>query len=354
MLSKTLSIMFVDLQGYTLLTSQKTREEHHLFVTEIHSFIERHARNKRGRLVKSMGDGFLITFESPTDAINCGMAIQEEICKRNGNVLDESHLLKLRVGISTGEVNVDERNDVYGEAVNIAARIEKFCDPNEVFISESTYLAMNRAEINALDLGPLKFKNVSENVRVFKILKEKRGLADRSRGLYVPMTWKSGGVIVAISLAVLFGIMFFWKKYEKASPPTLPIANPLPSLFLEKCQFNIQRYCQDEVLRGGVVVRCLMQHYNELDPECLSALPKDEKTGGVNSPLLPTLATNFPQKPFEDNKNQIKGFVSFCDEDIRNFCQGVRAGGRRIMRCLKEHLHEVSEKCRNSLSREIR
>lgn len=172
MQNKTLSIMFVDVQGYTLLTAQKKRHEQQLFVTEIREFVEKHVQIKAGKLIKAMGDGFLVTFESPTDAIACGVELQKEISRRNANVLNSENLISFRIGISTGEVNLDDNGDVFGDVVNIAARIQKFAEPNEVFISESTYLAMNAAEIKALDLGPQKFKNVVREVRVFKVLKD--------------------------------------------------------------------------------------------------------------------------------------------------------------------------------------
>ncbi len=172
MLNKTLTIMFIDVQGYTLLTAQKKRHEQQLFVTELREFVEKHVQAKSGKLTKAMGDGFLVTFESPTDAISCGIDLQKEISLRNKNVRNSENLISFRIGMSTGEVNVDDTGDVFGDVVNIAARIQKFAEPNEVFISESTYLAMNAAEIKALDLGPQRFKNVVREVRVFKVLKD--------------------------------------------------------------------------------------------------------------------------------------------------------------------------------------
>lgn len=355
MLSKTLTIMFVDLQGYTSLTSQKTREEHQLFVTEIHSFIGRHAQAKRGNLVKTMGDGFMITFESPTDAINCGMAIQEEIRRRNSNILDESHLLKLRVGISTGEVSIDEHNDVYGDAVNIAARIEKFCDPNEVFISESTYLAMNRSEVNARDLGPLKFKNVSEDVRVFKILKEKKGISGGLKRFPRAVIGRGWMIGLALAAVVVLGVLLFWKRSEKPSerfqPPTARQSSANP---MDQCQGSVQRYCRDVQLGEGRIIRCLMEHFNELDPACVSALPQGEQNPGMAGPSSPNKFGNTPQ-PSSDNPGNVrehphaKGFLNSCDEDVRNYCSAVQPGGGRIIQCLKEHSNELSRNCQDSL-----
>lgn len=358
MLSKTLTIMFIDLQGYTSLTSQNTREEHQRFITEIHSFVEKHVQNKRGRLVKTMGDGFLITFESPTDAINCGLAIQEEIGRRNMNVLDESHWLRLRVGISTGEVSVDENNDVYGDAVNIAARIEKRCDPNEVFISESTYLAMNRSEVNALDLGALKFKNVTEDVRVFKILKEKKiaGEVPGSRTRLSAKGWMiAGGVAVLLIVAV--GLFFASRTGKTPVNSALPgdkrgSMNPMDS-----CRENVDRYCRDVQPGEGRIIRCLKEHSERLDPACVSALSQGEN-GSRTGPRSPSQSPgNMPQSfsgPGENSREKGKDFLSSCNEEVRNYCAEVQPGGGRIVQCLKQNASKLSRTCQEALPQDMR
>ncbi|MBU9888883.1 MAG: hypothetical protein KTQ49_03310 [Candidatus Omnitrophica bacterium] len=280
MQSKTLTIMFVDMQGYTSLTSRQTREENQLLVREIREFIDRHAQSKHGRLVKSMGDGFLITFESPTDAINCGVAIQEEMRRRNASILNESHLLRLRVGISTGEVSIDEKEDVYGEAVNIAARIEKFCEPNEVFISESTYLAMNRSEINARDLGPLRFKNVSEDIRVFKVLREKqeppRGILRTSWRQWVP--WGISGVLAVLTIFALFLGRPVGERMPGSGDDREPVPVRRPRIDLrEACGDAIASFCAEVQPGGGRIIRCLLEHQRELKPGCRNILPELER-----------------------------------------------------------------------------
>ncbi|CAB1068298.1 Adenylate cyclase (EC [Olavius algarvensis Delta 1 endosymbiont] len=180
MQSKTLTILIADIQGFTSRTSSQTREENEIFIKETHTFVIKHVEEFGGRLVKSMGDGFLITFESPTNAIKCGLSMQNEICRRNANILNSDHFIKFRIGVSTGEVNLNQEGDVFGDAVNIAARIESFAEPNQVFISESTYLSMNQTEVSALDLGPQQFKNVVREIRVYRVFDGQNEMADMS------------------------------------------------------------------------------------------------------------------------------------------------------------------------------
>ena len=116
---------------------------------------------------------------------------------------------KIRVGISTGEVNIDERGDVFGDAVNIAARIEGFADPNGVFIAESTYLAMNKSEVNAMDLGPQQFKNVMQEIRVYRIMGDQISMSPlqtKEQKNTLPSSYKHLGI--GLACGVLLAMVF--------------------------------------------------------------------------------------------------------------------------------------------------
>ena len=203
--SRSLTILFADIQGYTARTSRQTREEHSRFVTDVRHFIEDHAIEKGGILVKTMGDGFLLTFGSPTDAIICGQDIQSGINQKNQAIPDSSNIIRFRIGISTGEVNIDDNGDVFGDAVNIAARIESFAEPNGVYISEATYLSMNKSEISALDLGPQQFKNVMQEVRVYKVVQN----LDQAARKIKKRSKKTIPRRVLKRLAIIIGILLF-------------------------------------------------------------------------------------------------------------------------------------------------
>ena len=213
MQTKTLAILFADIQGFTSRTSCQTREETQLFVWEINAFIEKYTGDHRGSLVKTMGDGFLLTFECPTDAVKCGIEIQKNIEKRNAVILDANCIVRFRIGISTGEVSVSEKGDVFGDAVNIAARIEAFADPNTVYISETTYLAMNKNELNLdfEDHGDKKFKNVTQEIRVYRAVTRTEGKAapfygrSQRRVNRHTMLLAASLVLVVVSAVFLYG-----------------------------------------------------------------------------------------------------------------------------------------------------
>ena len=215
---KTLTILFIDVQGYTSRTGRQSREENEIFVKEVKSFVDKHIKEKGGTFIKAMGDGFLASFESPTDAVNCGTEMQKNVEQRNANVLNENNFIRFRIGISTGEVAVDENGDVYGDAVNIAARIEKFAAPNEVFISESTYLAMNKSEIKAMDLGPQRFKNVLQEVRVYKVVKDGKetpAIRTKPKQKLPLVIIIMLGILTAVGIAILILLLLAVGKRRK-------------------------------------------------------------------------------------------------------------------------------------------
>ena len=167
---RLVTVVFIDMQGYTKRSAGQSVEEMKRFHDEFHSFVKDLVEEHGGVLVKSLGDGFLVRFDSPTKAVQCSYEMQQHLMSRNEDILNPEKIVRFRIGINTGDVGIDESGDLFGDPVNIAARIQNFAEPNEVFISESTLLAMNRNEFGAKDLGPQQFKNATREIKVFKVL----------------------------------------------------------------------------------------------------------------------------------------------------------------------------------------
>lgn len=175
--SQNLSIMMTDIQGYSSASASSSREE-------IVNLIHRHNQLMQpviqfygGKVVKSIGDAFLVVFSSATDAVVCAIIIQLILREYNAKMQNKSLTLHLRVVINTGDVSLDN-NDIYGDAVNITARMEGLeCFPgNTIGISEATYLLMNRNEIVAEEIGPKEMKGIPYPVTVFLVPLEKQKL----------------------------------------------------------------------------------------------------------------------------------------------------------------------------------
>lgn len=175
--SQNLSIMMTDIQGYSATVAEASREE-------VVSLIRRHNQLMRpviefyrGTIIKSIGDAFLCTFQSATDAVICAIIIQLLLIEYNQRLADKTRCLNLRVVVNSGDVSL-EQGDIFGTAVNITARMEGLdCFPGgSIGISESTHLLMDRTEIVAEKIGPKQLKGVPDPVTVFHVPLEKQKL----------------------------------------------------------------------------------------------------------------------------------------------------------------------------------
>jgi len=154
------AIMFTDIVGYTALMgkdSDKAMELMRVSKELQKTLVEKH----QGIWLKEMGDGAMAQFASALNAVNCAVEIQENAGKK----LDA----KLRIGINLGDVQLEE-NDVYGDGVNVAARLESITDPGGIYISESIEKAIRgQTNIQTKYLGEIELKNVDYGVRTYAL-----------------------------------------------------------------------------------------------------------------------------------------------------------------------------------------
>jgi class 3 adenylate cyclase/TolB-like protein len=123
----------------------------------------------RGRIVKGTGDGLLAEFASAVDAVECAAEIQRAMPDREQDTPVDRRIA-FRIGINVGDI-VAEDGDIYGDGVNVAARVESLADPGTVFISGSAFSQVkNKVELGFEDLGPHRVKNIQEPVHVYKVL----------------------------------------------------------------------------------------------------------------------------------------------------------------------------------------
>ena len=122
-----------------------------------------------GRIVKHLGDGFLAEFKTVHAAVDCAIDIQHEIDRRGANV-PEDQRLQFRIGINLGDIIIDSDGDIFGDGVNVAARLESLANPGGICVSGSVYdLVRKKLDIGLEDLGEQTVKNISTKVRVYEL-----------------------------------------------------------------------------------------------------------------------------------------------------------------------------------------
>ena len=163
--SENLTIMFTDIVGFTELTSTLSRASLRRLLHEHDRILMPICRAFGGRRVKSIGDALLLAFRSPTDAVRSAMAMQNALA-RVRREQPELNPLHVRIAINVGEVRV-ERRDVFGEAVNVAARLEALTPPDAIYFTEAVYLSMNKAEVPSQAMGLHEMRGLPEPVRVY-------------------------------------------------------------------------------------------------------------------------------------------------------------------------------------------
>jgi class 3 adenylate cyclase len=162
--------MFTDIKGFTERTSNSSRIELRKILAEHETLLRPVVEDFGGRVVKTVGDAFMVVFESPTNAVLCGIMIQERLRERNETLPQEEHL-EVRVALNSGEV-VEREGDFFGDAVNIASRIEGITEVGEIYFTESVYLAMNKAEVPSSEVGQRRLKGIPEAIRVYSVIRD--------------------------------------------------------------------------------------------------------------------------------------------------------------------------------------
>jgi len=122
----------------------------------------------RGRIVKTTGDGMLVEFASAVDAARSAVEVQRGMAEQNASV-PQDHRIEFRIGIHVGDIIFDD-NDIFGDGVNIAARLEGIAEPGGVCMSDDTYRQIRgKVEIACDDLGPQALKNIAEPMRAWRV-----------------------------------------------------------------------------------------------------------------------------------------------------------------------------------------
>lgn len=163
------AILAADVVGYSRMMG-RDEEGTHLRLSETHrELVVPRMAEFSGRVVKTTGDGFLAEFSSVLAAVRAGLDLQDAVARRNEHI-EEGNRITFRIGINVGDIIIAEDGDIYGDGVNIAARLEGICPPGRVCVSARVYEDVaGRLDCAFEDLGERTLKNIERPVRVYTV-----------------------------------------------------------------------------------------------------------------------------------------------------------------------------------------
>jgi TolB-like protein/class 3 adenylate cyclase len=221
------AILAADVVGYSRLMAEDEVGTLARLKTCRRELIDPAIEEFHGRIIKLMGDGALVEFASVVDAVQCAAAIQRRMDSHEQGV-PEAQQIRFRLGINLGDIIVDG-DDIYGDGVNVAARLEGLAEPGGIFISGTAFdQTRHKADVGFAALGEQRLKNIPDPVRVYRVLLDpaKAGkivVASRRPGA---RTLVFTGVVTL--LIVMAAIGFAWQRSSAPQRPAvavLPFAN---------------------------------------------------------------------------------------------------------------------------------
>jgi class 3 adenylate cyclase len=164
--TEILTSVFTDIVGFTEKTANQSRVQHRRMLDDHDGLLLPLIKHYGGWRIKSVGDGMLLSFRSPTDAVTCAMAMQDRLFLYNADK-EPALQIRIRAALNVGEVSV-EKNDIFGDSVNLASRLEGITPEGEVYLTQAVYLAMNKTEVDCELLGSRTFKGAATPVEIYR------------------------------------------------------------------------------------------------------------------------------------------------------------------------------------------
>jgi class 3 adenylate cyclase len=224
------AILALDVVGYSRMMG--VEEVATLAALKAHrsAFVDPVVARHHGRLVKTTGDGLLLEFASVVDAIGCAIAIQRGMLSRNRDVAPEKRIV-FRIGINIGDIIIDD-GDIFGDGVNVAARLEALCEPGGICISRSANEQVrDKLSLSFADLGEHSVKNIARTIGVFGLsasdiaaLPEEQPTLAAASAVSASARPRKGNVILPLAVAgVASAGLALWVLGTMILPVTPPL-----------------------------------------------------------------------------------------------------------------------------------
>lgn len=200
------AIVAIDVVGYSRLMGADeegtlaTLKSHQDAVTPL-------VQDHGGRLVGTAGDGLLLEYPSVVEALNSSIKVQALMAERNTDIADDKKML-FRIGINLGDIIIHTDNDVFGDGVNVAARIEQLAKAGGICISRSVRNQVrDKMDVNLEDMGEIEVKNIARPIRVFRVLKDGEVAAKPPRKT---SAWQKYAAMVVLVFTLIGGAVAWW------------------------------------------------------------------------------------------------------------------------------------------------
>ena len=228
---KLAAIVYADVAGYSRLTDQDEEGTHKTLGTYL-DLISAAIERRKGRVVHYAGDAILAEFGSAVVALKCAVEVQRDLAVHNEGI-PEDRKFQFRIGVNLGDVIVD-RDDIYGDGVNVAARLESLAQPGGICLSSKVLEEVrNKLEVGFEFLGEQSVKNIEKPIPVYRVL-----LAPEAAGQIIgeqrarPKTWQWAGLAVSIVFIVAgaVAVAVWLRPWEATLEPVseADMAFPLP------------------------------------------------------------------------------------------------------------------------------
>ena len=210
------AILAADISGYSRLMGVDEEGTYARVMRQRREVIEPTIAEHHGKLINYAGDGFLAMFDSPVEAVRCAIVIQQSMVGRNTSLPRDQWIL-YRVGVHLGDVIV-EPSGVYGDGVNIAARLEGIASPGDVYVSGGVYEQIKNKLVCAYQsLGDRQVKNITDPVSVYRVLPDPAALSQARRRRW-PVALLAALIVGAIAIAGGWYILLLQRQTPSEGP----------------------------------------------------------------------------------------------------------------------------------------
>jgi TolB-like protein/class 3 adenylate cyclase len=224
---KLAAILVADVVGYSRLTAVDEAGTHARLKALRRDFIEPAIAAHHGRIIKLMGDGALVEFASVVDAVRCAALIQRGMAERTAG-LAEDERIQFRIGVNLGDVII-EGDDIYGDGVNIATRLEGLAEPGGIVVSGTAFdHAKHKIEAGFRFIGRQQVKNIPEPVRTYEVLLDPAAAStviDEEREQLPRRRWPIA-VAVVVLVATAAGTVGWLRPWEQPIAPGGILSSP--------------------------------------------------------------------------------------------------------------------------------